>query len=117
MNEQQKKIAKITFIGCVLLFAYISIDKNTLQYNLSRLSASFGMNAVVLPNPYSNLSQELLKKERQLGEKEAMLKEKELQVESTTTGYNKKDYSMMILLGILFCLITINFYFDTKRKN
>ena len=91
------------------------------KYFVAQLGSVIGVTVNVPPNPFNTLAQQLEEKELALGEREKELQQKEVLFQEETSkersGQNKLLLFLLALGGTLLVLISVNFYFDYRRRS
>ena len=118
-------ILRIASLTCALVLLFDSglvnpvtkeLSRNTRQY----LAQAVSMNASVTPNELNQLTAELTAQKKDLAEREAALKEREIAVNlnqsNTAAGSSTSTFILSIILFILLVLIVLNYVLDYLRR-
>jgi len=112
----------VFFLATVFSFCLFMMFLNPLHplfFLGERLSAATGVGntASVPPNPINKLAMQLEEKERQLSDKERYLDERTLALERQNSVWRDR-VTLAVLSGLvlMFVLVLVNFYFDSKRS-
>ncbi len=106
------RVLIILIVSCLVFsfyfFSYLlkTTPAVLLKYLLAQASPAVGVQIKVPENPYNTLAQQLKEKEITLQEREKILAQKEALITSTVFS----------LIGFLFVLIILNFYFDWRHR-
>jgi hypothetical protein len=116
------KVLRVSAAVCafVLLFESGLVDESTrtLSQNAHQYVANtVGVGASVRPNELNQLTAELTEQRQLLNEREAALREREIEVELATGGNTNQQstYLVAALLFILLVLIVTNYILDYLR--
>ena len=81
----------------------------------AKAGSAIGMSVGVPENPFNKLALQLEEKEQKLNQKEAELNQLESKLKNTG-GVNLVNIFLAGGVVVLFILISLNFYFDYKRR-
>jgi len=83
----------------------------------SRISSAIGFNVSVPENPVNKIAAQLKEKENRLEVQENNLLKREKEVAEAKVEQQKKIILFMSIgIGILFILVTLNYYLDFRRR-
>lgn len=111
---------RVYFLAFFLIALFYYIGQQPADFSRfvgANLSRAVGMSTSVPENQYNRLALQLSEKEKNLNVRESELEEREAQLK--TSGYPLQIKLMGVMAGgifLLFILISLNFYFDYRRK-
>jgi hypothetical protein len=122
-DSHYHRFLRISLVVCavILLFDSGLVDESTRQLSngtQSYLVATVGVGAAVEPTELNTLTAELTSRQRELDAREAVLREREIEVSLNNGGTLSSDYSTYVLASILFILlllILLNYILDYLR--
>ncbi|GEM_PF-2415539 len=100
-------------LASLFVYSYSSLGLSPGDVTLF-LAASIGSSAEVPSNPYNTLAQQLREREEELDQREKDLLEEMTRLEKQNDAVLNL---IMILVGVLFFLMLINFYLDYKSRS
>lgn len=114
-------------VSAVVVALVLLFDSGLLSETTERLSTqtqeylvgAVGMSVSVQPNEFNQITAELTAQKRALDEREALLAQREIEVE-LNSGSTNSDYSTYVLASILFILlvlIVLNYTLDYLRAH
>lgn len=123
-SSNYHRILRISVVVCALVLVFDSgiISESTARLSngtQNYLASVVGMTASVQPTELNQYTAQLTAKEKELLEREAALKAREIAVGLNTDGQTSKDISTYLLASILFILlvlILLNYTLDYIRS-
>lgn len=109
-NTNYHRVLRVAVVVCALILVFESgllsqstaiISDNTENY----LASAIGMSASVQPTELNQLTADITSRQKELDEREAMLREREIAI--GLVGGDSSDNSTYILAGILFILLVL----------
>lgn len=105
------------FVFLLAMFRLVTISGATFPTipSLTQVGNAVGVSVSIEPNTYNTLNEQLKNKEKTLLERESTLKESENTILARTEKQDKILQYLLILSGVLFFLMSLNFVLDWRR--
>ena len=111
-------------ISVILIWAQVVFRAGPLaitRFLVAQVGSAVGVTVSIPSNPFNTLAKQLAEKESILSEQERELKQKEEFLQERIAGEQRSQNRVLLYAslagGVLFLLISLNFYLDWRRRH